>query len=514
VGLKVAKYNFFQGGPAATDLSGLFAQIDTGAIARGVASASQSIGNAITERYAQTQEENKAAKLTDGIVKSDLGEMVLKFHKIPGMEDYNKLNNSQKARLIPSFQTGMALGKLASDDRTARQERNSQKALGDAMSILNEPLLNKNPEENLRELVDKFDFIQGYDYTDDHRKQITDHFNTLYDRVEKGLDLEFGEVSDAAPGLIPWRAGGGRWTIANLPAEKVPTTTNLGKLIAEHSSAVSTLNAAKGRGAGEQKIKELEAGVSLYKKAMEKEVAGSHDDWSLQFDPESGNLLNITRGRSADLTIGTKGKHQYALSKFKSAIDGLEDVVSLYDDEYVGVMGFFGEHIVDRGIGSLPFDWAQDMTNKDRIRFRNKVKQWNATIMRIAGDENRFSNEDRAAILDGIVNLKASDAPDRAVIAMQNMRESLIGRAIVHSRELAKVGENVDLTWLPSTAVIREYRNANLLEGEARKILDSHFENGSEILDMREPEDVANKLKGKIPNTELAKILKALYPED
>ena len=508
----MAKYSFFQGGPAATDLSGLFAQIDTGAIARGVASASQSIGNAITERYAQTQEENKAAKLTDGIMKSDLGEMVLKFHKIPSEEDYNKLNNSQKARLIPTFQTGMALGKLASDDRKARQERNSQKALGDAMSILNEPLLNKNPEENLKELVDKFDFIQGYDYTDDHRKQITDHFNTLYDRVEKGLDLEFGEVSDAAPGLIPWRAGGGRWTIANLPAEKVPTTTNLGKLIAEHNSAVSALNAARDRGTTEQELKALSADVNLYKKAMEKEVSSS--GLSLQFDPETGNLMSVSTGGAADLTIGTKGKHQYALSKFKSAIDGLEDVVSLYDDEYVGVEGYLGQHIVDEGIASLPFDWAQDMANEDRIKFRNKVTQWNATIMRIAGDENRFSNEDRKAILDGIANLRLTDSPVRARIAMQNMRESLISRAIVHSRELAKVGENVDLTWLPSTAVIREYRNANLLEGEARKILDSHFENGSEILDMREPEDVANKLKGKIPNTELAKILKALYPED
>ena len=49
----MARYSPFTGGPAATDVSGLFAQFDSGAIARGVASAGQSIGNALAQRYAQ-----------------------------------------------------------------------------------------------------------------------------------------------------------------------------------------------------------------------------------------------------------------------------------------------------------------------------------------------------------------------------------------------------------------------------------------------------------------------------
>jgi len=186
----------------------------------------------------------------------------------------------------------------------------------------------------------------------------------------------------------------------------------------------------------------------------------------------------------------------------------------LFKDEYVGVKGYLGEHIFDKGIGSLPFEWAQDMVDKDRIRFRNRVTQFNATIMRIVGDENRFSNEDRQAILKGIVNLEATNSPATAVIAMENLRESLIGRALFHAKELTQKGEEVDMTWLPTTAVIKEYRNKNLLESGARDILDSQFDGGGELLDMRKPEEVADKLKGKVPARKLAKILKALFPND
>ena len=44
--------------------------------------------------------------------------------------------------------------------------------------------------------------------------------------------------------------------------------------------------------------------------------------------------------------------------------------------------------------------------------------------------------------------------------------------------------------------------------------MDSKFDNASELLDMRKPEEVADKLIGKVPERELSKILKALFPND
>jgi len=59
------RYSPFSGGPAATDLSGIFAQWDTGAVARGLANAGEKVGNAITERYMQTKKEKEGAALAD-----------------------------------------------------------------------------------------------------------------------------------------------------------------------------------------------------------------------------------------------------------------------------------------------------------------------------------------------------------------------------------------------------------------------------------------------------------------
>ena len=506
----MAKYNFFQGGPAATDLSGMFAQLDTGAVARGLASAGEKVGNAITERYMQTKKEKEGAAQTDQFIDSDMGDEILEWRGI-NKKQYDGLNYSQKAKLLPAFQTGLTIKKFISDQEEAEQDKFSKEHFNDSMANLTRPLISDDPKENLKELTERFSKDSLRTMSPEHRKQFGDEYEEMYDRVQKGLDIEYGDTKLAPKGMIPWRAGGGAWTLSNLPADKVPTTTNLGKLFSEHKVARDAVIAAKKAGAGEDKIKELTMTADLYTKAMEKEVSKS--GMSLQFG-EDGQLLSFSTGGADNLTVGTKGKHQYALAKFKSSISGLEDVTSLFKDEYVGVTGYFGEHIFDKGIGSLPFEWAQDMVDKDRVRFRNRVTQFNATIMRIVGDENRFSNEDRQAILKGIVNLEATNSPATAVIAMENLRESLIGRALFHARELTQKGKEVDMTWLPTTAVIREYRNKNLLESGARDILDSKFDNGSELLDMRKPEEVADKLIGKVPERELSKILKALFPND
>lgn len=506
----MGKYNFFQGGPAATDLTGLFAQLNTGAVGKSLARAGETVGKAITARYVQTKKEKEGAALADQYINSDMGDEILKWNNVP-RDEYKGLTDSAKSRLLPAFKTGLTIDKFISDRKLVDQEKWSGEHFNDSMANLTRPLISDDPEVNKKEILERFSRDSLRTMTPEHRKQFGDTKDKMLDRVEKGMPIEYGDTKLAPKGMIPWRAGGGAWTLSNLPADKVPTTTNLGKLVSEHKVARDAVIAAKKAGAGEDKIKELTMTADLYTKAMEKEVSKS--GMSLRFG-EDGQLLSFSTGGDENLTVGTKGKHQYALTKFKSSISGLEDVTSLFKDEYVGVKGYLGEHIFDKGVGSLPFEWAKDMVNEDRIKFRNKVTQFNATIMRIVGDENRFSDQDRQAILKGIVNLEATNSPATAIIAMENLRESLIGRALFHAKELTQKGEEVDMTWLPTTAVIREYRNKNLLESGARDILDSQFDKGGELLDMRTPEEVADKLRGKVPVGKLAKILKALFPND
>jgi len=506
----MGKYNFFQGGPAATDLSGLFAQIDSGAVARGLASAGEKVGNAITERYVQTKKEKEGAALADQYINSDMGDEILKWNNVP-RDEYKGLTDSAKSRLLPAFKTGLTIDKFISDRKLADQEKWSGEHFNDSMANLTRPLISDDPEVNKKEILERFSRDSLRTMTPEHRKQFGDTKDKMLDRVEKGMPIEYGDPKLAPKGMIPWRAGDGAWTLSNLPAEKVPPRSPLYAYVQEHAEAVKGLAAAKKANKGEGEIKKAQNKVDLYLQALEKQVTSSGRFLQIGKD----GSVTIGEGPGVDaLTVGTKGKHQYALTKFKSSISGLEDVTSLFKDEYVGVTGYIGEHIFDKGIGSLPFEWAKDMVDKDRIRFRNRVTQFNATIMRIVGDENRFSNEDRQAILKGIVNLEATNSPATAVIAMENLRESLIGRALFHAKELTQKGEEVDMTWLPTTAVIREYRNKNLLESGARDILDSQFDKGGELLDMRTPEEVADKLRGKVPVGKLAKILKALFPND
>ena len=220
----MAKYSFFQGGPAATDLSGLFAQIDTGAIARGVASASQSIGNAITERYAQTKKDKEGAALTDGIVNSDMGEQLLSWHKL-SQEQYKGLNNSQKARLLPAFQTGMALSATAA----ALEEKDRIKDSGEYLNVANEALLKPfdgNAVENLEELKERERYVMRYDLTREDRKEIVERIERMRSKFMRDLPIGItttgvdrdGNKVDLPKGIGAFNVEG-NWQLQNLPSE-------------------------------------------------------------------------------------------------------------------------------------------------------------------------------------------------------------------------------------------------------------------------------------------------------
>jgi predicted small secreted protein len=84
---------------------------------------------------------------------------------------------------------------------------------------------------------------------------------------------------------------------------------------------------------------------------------------------------------------------------------------------------------------------------------------------------------------------------------------------------LTQQGEGTKLTWLPTSAVVKEFNSGNLTEEHAIKILDEQFKtidgvDGSFLINTRNYNEVIDALDEKIPDAEQARILKALFPRD
>ena len=508
----MARYSPFTGGPAATDVSGLFAQFDSGAIARGVASAGQSIGNALAQRYAQASKDKEDAALFDNSPK-DFKNEILEYMGYTE-EQAGALSDAQRAKLIPSYQTFQTIAATKSAAKAKDQERFSQEFLNEAYVRLHKPLVGESAQDDLDELEERMNYISRYDLTPEHREQLEKSFNTMYDRVEKGLPLEF-KTEGVPDGLLPYKSAGDSWKVINLPVDKVEKGTPFAQAVNEYDEANSKLQEAIKANAPQDKIVQLTREVELFQQKLQKDVKSS-GGLNFQFDAD-GRLQQVTQG--GEPTTGSKTKYQYALTKMQQSLNLLEEVESLYKDEFVGVWGAVGETLFDRGFAALDFDWAKDMANEDRIRFRNKTRQFNNTIMRVIGDETRFSNEDREAINESIVNLGYSNSSKEAEIAMDNLRQTLITRAIVYDEKLKQQGEETSLTWLPTSAVIKEFNSGNLTEDNAIRILDEQFKtvdgvDGSFLINTRNYNEVIDALDKKIPIKEQARILKALFPRD
>ena len=196
----MARYSPFTGGPAATDVSGLFAQFDSGAIARGVASAGQSIGNALAQRYAQASKDKEDAALFDNSPK-DFKNEILEYMGYTE-EQAGALSDAQRAKLIPSYQTFQTIAATKSAAKAKDQERFSQEFLNEAYVRLHKPLVGESAQDDLDELEERMNYISRYDLTPEHREQLEKSFNTMYDRVEKGLPLEF-KTEGVPDGLLP-----------------------------------------------------------------------------------------------------------------------------------------------------------------------------------------------------------------------------------------------------------------------------------------------------------------------
>ena len=389
----MAKYNFFQGGPAATDLSGLFAQIDTGALARGVASAGQNIGNAITERYEQTKKEKEGAALTDGIVNSDMGEQLLSWHKL-SQEQYKGLNNSQKARLLPAFQTGMALSATAA----AIEEKDRIKDSGEYLNVANETLLKPfdgNAVENLEELKERERYIMRYDLSREDRKELTERIEGMRSQFMRDLPIGItttgvdrdGNKVDLPKGIGAFNVEG-QWQVQNLPSEadkKSPEVifakdlADLEELVAKEPENINAKSMLK----------------HMQESALKK-VTPSGSRRVIR-DSEGNIIVEETTGEG--ITISQQSENQKYLFAYERGVGSLDTFIDKIKPSQLGVQGQLSEALIDNFL----IDWFPDNSKikaqgKERIATRQAMRLWSEEILRTVSGDTRFSVPDRLAI--------------------------------------------------------------------------------------------------------------------
>lgn len=516
----MARYSPFSGGPVATDLSGIISQYDSGAVAEGILSASKSIGDALAKRYAQSAQDKKDAKMTDEFVQSDDGQKMLDYLNLD-KDSYTNLNNSEKAGLFPRYTKFLSVSSAVSKLEEDKQAKYSKDFLNEASVRLNKPFLGKTAKQNLEELQERMNYISRYDLSPEHRKQLNERGDKLFERISKGLPIT--EVPTGIKGLFGYRGGGEGPKIINIPKE--PDSTHpFGKIVNEYNAVLDKLKIAK-KGAKEigaedsDLVKSLENDADFYRKKIKKEVTSS----GMSFDfGDDGKLIRVSTG-GTESTVGSKTKYQTNFTKMKQSLKLLDDVQSLYKDEFVGLEGYLGETLFDKGIAALPTEWAKETADIDRVRFRNKMRLFNNSIMRVIADETRFSDTDRREIKEALVSLKASNSAPVAKEQMENVRHVLITKAMSFYENL-KGDEDVDISWLPPSTVIREFNKGNLTEDLATQTLDTQFKNIEGVdavflLNERDPEKIIAKFedtdgKLKINKLKLARLLKVLFPQD
>tara|TARA_Y100001963_G_scaffold64616_1_gene90045 strand:+ start:30 stop:1583 length:1554 start_codon:yes stop_codon:yes gene_type:complete len=516
----MARYSPFTGGPAATDVSGLFAQFDSGAIARGVASAGQSIGNALAQRYAQAAQDKKDASLTDTFIQGDGGEEMLNYLNID-KDDYKNFNNSEKAGLFKNYQNALTTKKVSNEiaaQRAAAEDKvrieNSDAFLVDSIRDIrtapNAEELNKRLETKLKSGV-----LTGKDAL-----QLEESYLEVLDRITPDATPKYVLGGDFV------QLGG---TLHANPSRKVSGfSSTIGKIYSDRQRLESQLSALEQDPTqgntltldkAEQMRSDLQKQIETFDLAIKKSSTPSGTSLEVGKD---GRLIFKT-GNVAGKTIATTTDLQKQQIHLQQTVRQLEYARSLFEDDYVGLFGYLGKKAVDEGIGSLPFEWAQDMTDEKRIKFRNAMLTFNIMSEKIISGEVRFTDQDRKYVQQAQVDMtKAFQSPADARDKMRELASALSVRAVTMAKEEGKdIGT---INWVPPSTSVQLFKTMRLNREEADKLLDAKFKGLSKVLDIdvkdkdfNEDQVVADLIKEyntKMHTHELAELLEALFPKE
>jgi len=429
----MAKYNFFQGGPAATDLSGLFAQIDTGAVARGLASAGEKVGNAITERYVQTKKEKDSAAVADQYINSDMGDEILKWNKV-SRDEYKGLTDSAKSRLLPAFQTGLTLKKVASD----LAEDENIKYSGEFLNVANEVLLKPfdgNAVENLEELKERERYVMRYDLSREDRKELTGRVDGM--RSEFMHDLPIGVTTSGVDrdgnkvelpkGLIGFDVNGKK-QVMNLPSEEDRKSPEA--ILAKDLAEAKALVAADPDNLNAQNIlKHLE-------EAAHRKVTPSGSTRIIR--DENGNII-YEESTGIGISMSQKAESEKYLFAFERGVGSLDTFLDKIKPSQLGVQGQLSETLIDNFL----VDWFPNnseirKTAGKRIKTRQAMRLWSEEVLRSVSGDTRFSVPDRNAIEKITANPDMWTTYAKATTSMGLVRETFQRNARQKLRELGR----------------------------------------------------------------------------
>ena len=445
----MAKYNFFQGGPAATDLSGIFAKLDTGALARGVASAGQSIGNAITERYVQTKKEKEDAALTDQFINSDLGDDILKWNKL-SREQYKGLNDSAKSRLLPAYQTGLTLQKAADDLDKTEQINDSADFVKIANNLLFEPY-DGTAVENLDELERRTRVIMGHNLTREDRKDLLDRIDNMKTDLEEdlpigvlssGLNTKGEEVDLENLGVIGFDVNGKK-QVMNLPSKEDKKSPEA--IFAKDLAALEKLvNEEPDNLNAKSMLKHM-------KEAALRKVTPSGSRKIIR--DQNGNIV-YEEVTGTGISASQKSESEKYLFAYERGVGSLDTFAEKIKPSQLGVQGQISEALIDNFL----VDWFPDNSSMKksagkRIETRQAMRLWSEESLRTGSGDTRFSVPDRLAIE------RITQTPDmwttyaKATISMRKIRDMFQRNSRQKLRELGRADYP---DWVKTPSMIRE----------------------------------------------------------
>lgn len=382
----MARYSPFTGGPAATDVSGLFAQFDSGAIARGVASAGQSIGNALAQKYAQAAKDKKDSAMWKNISSTDLGSEILDHLQI-SKEEESAMTDSQLAGLIPQYQQSMTLSALGEAQELKQRTERSGRALQDGIAILNEAPASDDAAQNLDELRDKMDLLSGYDFVPDDYKTLVAHFQEKLDEYTQLLPPEVVDIKGLPKELTAVRVGDSV-QVMNTPSK---TDTR-----SPEQKFTEDLLKAKQAAEADPNDKSAQTRYEIMQRFQLKKTDLSGTSEIIR-DAE-GNII-IERSTGSQIGVATKNKAEEFIDSYGRGIEHLDSFFYQVEPEHFGVEGAFKEVVIDNFVGPFfPKDSAIRKASGERIESRQAMRLWVEGVLRNTTGDTRFNKDDRDAI--------------------------------------------------------------------------------------------------------------------
>jgi hypothetical protein len=446
----MARYSPFTGGPAATDVSGLFAQFDSGAIARGVASAGKSIGDALAQKYAQAAKDKKDSAMWKNIRSTDLGSEILDHLQI-SKEQESSMTDSQLAGLIPQYQQSMTLSALGEAQELKQRTERSGKALQDGIAILNEAPASDDAVQNLDELRDKMDLMSGYDFVPEDFKTLNAHFQEKLDEYTKRLPPEVVDIKGLPKDLTGIMTPSGV-QVMNTPS-KTETRSPEQKFTDDLLQAETDLQNNPDDPAAKRRVQVM--------RAFEIDKTTPSGSMRIIRDAEGNPIYEEVSGSA--VATATRNEAEKFIDSYGRGIDELDAFFYKIEPQFLGLEGEFKEVAIDNFVGQFfPKDSAIRKESKKRISVRQGMRLWAEGVLRNTTGDTRFNKDDRVAIEQILAKPNAWTTYDKAIISMSQVRKKFQMAARRKLKQLNIPKEEWDITLRSPAQIQEEFKDGTL----------------------------------------------------